>query len=194
MSDVTDNEKLLRALKQHQPAKVRVLLGDDDDKGRDVAVSKGRKRWGAVIAAVTGRAWTRVEMLNGKGEILGYCENTNAAEDVEELTGRKASVRSEAEWATTLAVRTAERMLAFRAEEHRELLKAQSDVMRELTGAVKGLSSIYREQAEAAADVAAMRAEADNGGNLKQLMEAAPAILQALPVLQGMLNGKGSKS
>lgn len=190
MSDVT-NEKLLAALKRHQPSKVRVLLGDDDDTGRDVAVSKGRKRWGPVIAAITGRAWSRVEMLNAKGEILGYCENTNAADDPEELTGRKGAVRSEAEWATTLAVRTAERMLAFRAEEHRELLKAQSEVMRELTGAVKGLAVIYREQAEASADVAAMRAEADNGGDMKQLLEAAPAILQALPVLKEMLNGKG---
>lgn len=180
MSDDTQNTRLLAALRRFQPSKVRVLLGDDDENARDVAVSKGRKRWSAVIGAVTGRAWSRCEFLNGKGEILGYYENTSPADDVEEITGRKAAVKSEAEWAVQLAINTGQKMLAFRAEEHRELLKAQSEVMRELTHAMKGLAALYGEQRDAAAEVASMRAEADNGGgfDIKALLEAGPVLLQ----------------
>lgn len=183
------NTKLLAALRRHQPTRVRVYLGDDEESARDVAVSKGRKRWGAVIAAVNGRGWTRCELMNGKGEVLGYVDNTSAPEEVEELTGRRAGVKSEAEWAVQLALRTGKEMLSHRSEEHKELLKAQGEVLREMTHAMKGLASLYGEQRDAAAEVAALRAEADNGGfDIKGLLEAAPVLIQMAQMARAQAN------
>lgn len=192
MSDEKMNAKLLVELKRHEPAKIVAYSGDDD--ARPIAVPTRRKRWAAVIAAINARSWSRVELQNKAGEMLACVDNTSPAGDVEELDGRAAKVRSEAEWAVSLALKTGRELLAFRSEEHTVLLRAQGEVVRELTQAMKGLAQIYGEQRDAAVDVAAMRAEADNGGDVKALLEAAPTILQVLPVLRDMMNGsKGGK-
>lgn len=182
--------KLLLALKRHCPHVVRAYAGDDD--ARDVAVPQRRRRWSTVIEAIEGRAWTRVELLDKAGRVLGYVENTEAATGVEDFSSSSASAkRSEAEWIVALVVRTNREVLAFRSEEHASLLKAQGDVVRELTSAMRALSQIYGEQRDAAVDAATSRAEAESGGQLKELLEAAPVIMQALPALRDMLNGKG---
>jgi hypothetical protein len=186
------NAKLLRELRRHEPTKVRVYAGDEH---RDVAVPTRRKKWTTVISAINARSWSTCELLNKNGEVLAYVENMSPATDVEELDGRKAGVRSEAEWAVQLAVKTGRDMLAFRSEEHRELLKAQGEVLREMSNAMKGLASLYGEQRDAAADVATMRAEADNRGfDIKGLLEAAPVLIQMAQMARAsQSNGKREK-
>lgn len=190
--DAKTNERLLVLLKRHEPARVRAYTSDEDF--RDIAVPTRRRRWGAVVEAINGRSWTRVEFLNKAGEVLGYCDNTAPAADLEDVSdGRTLKLRSDAEWAVQLALKTGRELLAFRDAEHTALLKAQGDVVRELTGAMRGLATIYGEQRDAAAEVAALRAEAEagDGVDIKGLIAAAPTILQALPFLRDMMNGKG---
>ena len=191
MADAKQAEKLLSALKKHEPFRVRAYAGDDDS--RDIAVPQRRRRWGAVIEAIDARPWSRVEFLDKSGCVLGYCDNTSPAGDLEDVSdSRTLKMRSDAEWAVQLALKTGRELLAFRDAETTALLKAQGDVVRELTSAMRGLAEIYGEQRDAAADVASMRAEADNGGDVvKQLIEAGPVLLQALPALKELLNGKG---
>lgn len=186
------NAKLLRELRRHEPARVRVYSGDDH---RDVAVPTRRKKWTTVISAINARTWSSCELLNKNGEVLGYVENTSPAGDVEDLDGKSSKLRSESEWAVQLALKTGAQMLAYRAEEHRELLKAQGEVMREMTNAMKGLAALYGEQRDAAADVAALRAEAEGGGfDIKGLLEAAPLLVQLARTMRAeQSNGQPKK-
>jgi len=186
-------DKLLASLKRHTPAKVRAYAGDDD--AREIAVPTRRKRWSQVIEAIEARSWTRVELLDKSGAVLGYVDNIEPARELEDLGDSRASkTRSEAEWIVALVIKAQRDAMTFRDAEVSNLLKAQGDVVRELTSAMHGLSSIYRAQVDAASEVAAMQATAaagGDGGQLRELLEAAPTILQAIPVIRGMLNGGG---
>lgn len=183
--------KLLASLKRHNPSRVRAYAGDDD--ARDIAVPTRRRRWSVVIEAIEARSWTRIEMLDKSGAVLGYVENVEPAREMEDLGdgGRIARTRSEAEWIVALVIKAQRDAMTFRDAEVSNLLRAQGDVVRELTSAMHGLSAIYRAQVDAASDVAAMNAEVAHGGNgqMKELLEAAPVIVQMLPVLKSMMKG-----
>lgn len=186
--------RLLSTLKRHAPHKVRVYTSDDD--ARDIAVPTRRRRWASVIEAIEARAWTKCEMLDKSGAVLGYFDNDEQATDVEDFADTKLTkTRSDVEWITSLMFRVHEKALASRDAETVTILRAQGDVVRELTSAMRELSGIYREQREAAEETAAMKAtaEAGEGGTVKELLDAAPLVLQALPMLKQMLNGKSDK-
>lgn len=183
--------KLLAKLRTLAPAKVRAYAGDDDY--RDIAVPTRRKRWSQVIEAIEARSWSRVELLDKGGNVLGYVDNTEAAGTVEDITGAQATgKRSESEWIVNLVVRAQRDAMTFRDAEVKSLLQAQGDVVREMSAAMAGLASIYREQRDAAASVAEMKATAaatPDGFNMKELMDALPVLMQALPLLRGLLAG-----
>lgn len=192
MVAVTD--KLLAALKRHNPAKVRAYSGDDDI--RDIAVPTRRKRWSAVIEVIESRSWSRVELMTRSGEILGVVDNTSPAGDVEDVgaESRAAKTRSEAEWIVQLVVRAQREALTFRDAEVTQLLQAQGAVVRELTNGMQALTAMYQAQVQAAHELATVQAQAASGGDseLKQLLEAAPQLLQALPLIRGLLGGGAS--
>lgn len=187
------SKTLLATLKRHNPAKVRAYTSDDD--ARDIAVPTRRKRWSQVIEAIEARAWVRVELLDKGGAVLAYVENSDQAHDVEELGQSAAMVKGHAEHA--LAVRIVELVLkgqreamAFRDSEVKELLGAHSNVLREMSQGMSQLANMYREQVEAAREVARLQTEASlspEGFDIKSLLEAAPVIVQALPMLRGLL-------
>lgn len=191
----TDNttKKLLASLRNHAPHTVRAYTSDDDF--RNIAVPQRRKRWAQVIEAIEARAWSRVELLDKSGGVLGYVENAEPATTVEELPpGPASKMRHECEWIVALVVKAQRDAMQFRDDEVKSLLSAQGDVVREMVVGMQALSSIYREQRDAASEVAAMQATAaagsgDGAFNMKELVDAAPAILQALPMLRALLTG-----
>ncbi len=196
MNTATDNttKKLLASLRNHAPHRVRAYTSDDEF--RDIAVPQRRKRWAQVIEAIEARAWSRVELLDKSGGVLGYVENAEPATTVEDLPPAQSSkLRHECEWIVQLVVKAQKDAMQFRDDEVKSLLAAQGDVVREMVVGMQALSNIYKEQRDAAADVAAMNATAAAGNgdafNVKELMEAAPAILQALPMLRALLAGGG---
>lgn len=185
-------DRLLATLKRHNPAKVRAYANDDDY--RDIAVPTRRKRWAQVIEAIDARAWSRVELLDKSNAVIAYVDNTSPATDVEEFaltSGGKT--RADAEWIVNLCVRAQREAMAFRDAEVQALLKAQGDVVRELSRAMQELSGIYSEQRRAAVEVAEMRAGAAAGGEWKELLDAAPQLLQMLPYLKQLMGGGESK-
>lgn len=200
-STTTDptTKKLLASLRNHAPSKVRAYAGDDD--WRDIAVPTRRKKWAQVIEAVEARAWTRVELLDKSGAVLGYVDNVEPATAIEELSlspSTASKLRSDSEWIVALALRTGHAMLTSRDAEMVAVLRAQGDVMRELVNGMSGLTSIYAAQRDAASEVAAMQATAaagsgDGSVNVKELLDAAPTILAAIPMLRQLLSG-GSHS
>lgn len=188
--------KLLATLKRHNPSKVRAFAGDDD--ARDIAVPTRRKKWGQVVEAIEARSWTRVELLDKGGAVLAYVDNVEPARELEDITdnGKSSKTRSDAEWIVALAIKAQRDAMTFRDAEVTNLLRAQGDVVRELTGAMHGLAQIFRAQVDVARETEAMKtaaaaeqaaAAAGNGDGFKELLDALPTLLQALPVIRAMI-------
>lgn len=190
MKDQT-RETLLATLKRHNPHKVRAYNGEDD--ARDIAVPQRRRRWASVIEAIEAKPWSRVEMLDKSGAVLGYCDNEGPSRDVEDLAPSFAGIGGQlllGERIAHLCMTSVAKAVAQRDDETKALLAAQRDVVKEMASAVQALGEVYREQtvaAEQAAESRAIAAAASEGGQLKELMEALPVLMQALPLLRGLL-------
>lgn len=193
-------DALLATLKKHNPARVRVYNGDDDT--RDVAVPTRRKKWDQVVRAIDGKAWSRCELLDKSGAVLGYVDNEGPAREVEDIGPSFEGVRGQlllGERIAALCMNSVRTAVAQRDEETRALLTAQREVVtasvqsvREMAAAVQSLGEVYRENVVAAEEAAQARATAEaaaaaGGGQLKELMEALPVIMQAMPALRAML-------
>jgi hypothetical protein len=194
----TDTEsKLLATLKRHAPHVVRVYHGDDH---RDVAVPTRRRKWSQVIEAIEGRAWTSCELRDKAGAVLGYVENDSAASGLEELGedyGGTAGELRLAERIVNIAMRAAREAVASRDRETTQLLAAQGSVVAEMQAGMRAIVEVYREQMVAKQEVAEANTEAAvaaataSQGQLKELMEALPVLVQALPMLKGLLSSGG---
>lgn len=191
----TTAKALLATLRNLAPTKVRAYSSDDEY--RDIAVPTRRRKWAQVITAIDARSWSRVELLDKSGAVLGYVDNGGEATSIEDIEPAPAAVKvkHDAQWIVELAMRTAREALANRDAETVQLLRAQGDVVREMTTAMHGLVQMYQQQVGAAADLAGTRAAAaaaaaagDQGG-VRELMDALPVIMQALPMLRGLLAG-----
>lgn len=187
MAALTD--KLLASLKRHNPSKVRAYAGDDDH--RDIAVPARRRKWGQVIEAIEAVAWTRVELLDKSGAVLGYVENTEPAAELQDLAVSSGAI-PQAQQIVAMCLKAQRDAMHFRDAEVSALLKAQGDVVREMTAGMRALTAMYQEQVQAAERVAELRTVAAQGpekGQVQELMEAMPLILQALPVLRSLISG-----
>jgi len=178
--------QLLATLKRYAPDKLVAVVGD---KERSIAVPNVRKRWERVLSTLNTLAWSRLEMQDKHGALLHTVDNTEPAGELQELpAGRAAELQS----LLTIVLRAQSEAMKFRDAEVQGLLRAQGDVMREVTASVKALTSLHQEQLQAARELGDIEREqveaaAANGDQMKQLMEALPVLLQALPVLRSLL-------
>lgn len=77
-------DKLLHALKDAQPASMRVRL--TDDQLHEVARGAARTPWKNLLSVLEGLPWQTVEMLDKKGALLGApIRNEEAATELENL-------------------------------------------------------------------------------------------------------------
>ena len=182
--------KLLATLKRHNPTKVRAYTSDDEH--RDIAVPTRRRKWAAVISAIQARSWSRVELLDKSSAVLGYVENEEPAGELEQLGGGGGAVK-EAERIMTLVLRAQRDAMDFRDKEVTALLRAQGDVVREMTAGMRALTAMYQEQVQAAEQLAEVRTIAAQGperGQLQELLDAMPALLQLVPMARSLLGGE----
>jgi hypothetical protein len=186
--------KLLSTLKAHNPHKVRAYNGEDDH--RDIAVPQRRRRWAQVLSAIEARPWSRVELMDKSGAVLAYVDNDGAARDPEELAPSFAGVGGQlllGERIAALCMRSVATAVGQRDEEMRALLQAQGSVVKEMAAAVQSIAEVYREQTVAAEEAAESRAAAAaatasaNGGDIQQLLQAMPQLLQLAAVAKQML-------
>jgi hypothetical protein len=184
----TITEKLYERLRKLNPSRVIAIAGDER---REIAVPERRKKWSQVIEAITAAPWHRCELVNKRGEVLGYVDNTAPAAELEDIAVDRK--RSDVQWIVELVVRAQREALAYRDSEVQALLQAQSQVVRELSAGVRDIAALYREQAIAARDLGAMQAGKD-GDIVQQLLEAGPEILKALPLLRSLLSGDAASA
>lgn len=185
-------DKLLATLKRHNPSKVRAYAADDDH--RDIAVPTRRKKWAQVVETINALSWVRVELLDKSGSVLAYVENTDPPAGLEDLDARAGTGHELrlAERICSLVLKGQRDAMSFRDAEVSALLKAQGDVVREMTAGMRALTAMYQEQVVASEQLAETRAAAavqPEQGQLKELMDALPTILQLLPVLRGLAAG-----
>jgi hypothetical protein len=188
------NDRLLRKLRQLAPHKVRVL--DGSDTARDVAVPHGRKRWSAVLEVIEAMPWVRCELMDKTGAILGYVDNDAAATELEDLASGTPSGAAEKKWFLDTMIKAQREALTWRDKEHTETLAAMREILQVNAHATRELVELFRVQRDVSADIAAMRAAAENGDDMDKIvkiLEASPKLMQMLgPMLMG-LRGKVAK-
>lgn len=202
MKTTPDTEsKLLATLRRVAPARVIAFNGDTDDDAREISVPKVRKRWSRVADVLAGTAWSRLELLDAKGALLGRFDNTEPAGQLEDLSGNRTGELHPRDVAMTrtlldMMLKAQATVLQNRDAELTRLMAAQSTVVEQLVAGMRELQAMYQQQVMVASDVAALQAQAEagNGGAFKELLEAAPQLVQALPLIRGMLQGSPAQA
>lgn len=185
--------RLLAALRRCAPVKVRVY--DAQDESRDVAVPTRRKRWSQVVETIEARPWVRVEMLDKAGAVLGYVENDGPAEELEDLGGgeSRGGVFRERMF-LELMIKAQTTALQYRDKEHTTLLQNVSVILQTNANVMQETIAMMRLQRDEAMAVAQLRAEAENGGDIGEivkLIEASPKLMQSFgPLLAAFLRPK----
>lgn len=179
-------DKLLSKLRSLAPHRVRVY--DNSDDPREVAVPERRKRWSHVIETIEARPWVRCELLDKKGGVLGYVENDAAANELEELGGGGPGGTAQQRWFLEMMIKAQTVALTYRDKEHAALLEGMREMMSVQTQSIRELINIFAIQRDVATEIAAMKAAADAGGDMDQiikLIEASPQLMQSIgPLLQ----------
>jgi hypothetical protein len=196
---MTPADKLEATLKRHNPSRVVVYTSDDD--GTQISIPGGRnRRWKHVTATIETRfksTWSRVEMLDKGGALLGTCENTAPADDLEDLVASGKSVPAQVERLLAIVLKAQRDALAMRNDENQAMLRAFPEVVRELTTSVKSLSAVHQAQRDAERELAKLQLEAaatPEPDQLQQILEAVPVIAQAMPFLKQLITGSSPVS
>lgn len=138
----TVDQQFSAAARRHGDAVYHVRVFQNDDAIRDLPVLRKKKRWDAVRLVLDKLAWTSIEMLDkGKGT-LARIDNEGPAEHVEDITGAQATREDRL---LNLLLRAQREALTFRDAETTAALKANVDVMREMSTSVATLAGLYRE-------------------------------------------------
>lgn len=180
---------LLGKLRKLNPFKVIVYNGDES---RVVAVPQRRRRWPQVLEAIESSPWSRVVLQNKSGEDLGYVDGEAVPEEESVAVARSGGgATAEAIAIVELVLKGQRAAMEYRDKELTTLLRAQGEVVRELTSGMRALQEIYRAQVDAAMEVSAMQTEAAmGGGDMQKLLEAAPALIPVIPHLRSLFAQK----
>lgn len=174
-------ESLINEIKKCAPVKLSVYCGDDSP--REVAVPNTRNRYHRVEQVVGAFAWTRVELLDKSGSIIGVVENSDRAQSSLAIAPAFDAECARDERILNVMLRAQQVALSHRESETKEALRASTEIVRTLTDSFKQLAMLHREQLSAAVEAAESRIEAQTSSEMSQLLEAAPQILQVLPAL-----------
>lgn len=181
----------LTKIKGVNPAIVRVYNGDDDY--RDVTVQAVRNRWSRLANTLASLPWSKYELLDKKGGLVGIVENGAAAGDLEDIgQSPTGGLALQTRLNLELMLRAQREALTYRDKEVTAMLVGMKDVLTVMTQAMSATQAMYQSQVEAAHVIA----QANAGGDIEQivkLVEASPKLLATLaPIVGRMLGGGGS--
>lgn len=156
-------DPLQHLCRRHQPAGLRVQMASGEQ--RELKPSgTGARRWRAVLDALERLDWHTLELIDGKGALLGVYDNP-AVEAAPEPASDDALDRMLQRM--TAAQREA---LTWQDKGVRAALDTCVAVMRELSTAVSTLSRVHQMQLEAAMQLSAETGEALPGAKLLEQM------------------------
>ena len=182
MSEI-DIENFRAALIKLGPVRVQPYRGDE--KLREIPVPTGKKRWQAVLTVVSKLDWTRCELLDRSGGLIGLVEaqEREQAPSLGELDGREAQLLA-------ILIKAQQSALANRTAETQAALTACTTAVRMLTEAVGALANVQRmtldvqaQAYQAAAQIQQPGPEGSEEGGMmstKLLEQMAPMILAKL--------------
>jgi hypothetical protein len=196
MADV--DTQVLAKLKAARPDRVRAY--DRDGDARDIAVSKGsRKKWHAVQAVLADLAWTRLELLDPKGSLVGVVDRPDDAGDLEDLQPDREVAKASGLLALMLraqevALNAQHRGIAKALDTNTELLRlvaTRLEVMeRQAVQHLEQQQSLAREMVDQMLDAAATAAA---GGGGDEEGQSGRAIIGVLPAVIKALKGGDGK-
>lgn len=183
------DDDTLNQIKAVNPTTIRVYNGDDDY--RDVAVQAVRNRWSRVTKTLAALPWSRYELLDKKGGLVGVVENGTLAGEPEALAPSPGNQSVQVRAMMELMLKAQREALTFRDKETSALLSGVVQVMDVM---MKGLQAT-QQMMQAQVDAAHVLAQAQAGGDMDQivkLVEASPKLLTMLAPLIGKALGSGS--
>lgn len=185
--------KLLQALRRLAPHSVRVF--DGSDEYRDVAVPTRRKRWSQVIDTIDARPWLRCELRAKGGSVLGYVEREEReAGELEDLPSKMPPEAQHMRWYLDMMLRAQTMALTMVNREHAAMFAAMQGILEVQTQATREVIELMRQQRDAAAEIATIRATAAQDDGLDQILkiiEASPKLMQQVgPLLAGLMGSR----
>lgn len=185
--------KLLQALRRLAPHVVRVF--DSSDEYRDVAVPTRRKRWTQVIETIEARPWVRCELRAKGGAVLGYVEQREDREATElEDLSRMPPQAQHMRWYLDMMLRAQTAALSHSQKEHAAMFASMQGILEVQTNATRELIELMKQQRDAAAEIATIRASAAQDDGLDQILkiiEASPKLMQQVgPLLAGLMGSR----
>jgi hypothetical protein len=195
MEETTDpvRGKLLQALRRLAPHTVRVY--DSSDEHRDIAVPTRRKRWTQVIETIEARPWLRCELRAKGGAVLGYVEQREEPEGDDLLPNVPIPEHAQhMRWYLDLMLRAQTMALQMVGKEHAAMFGAMQGILEVQTQATREIVELMRQQRDAAAELATIRATANADDGLDQILkilEASPKLMQQFgPLLAGLMGSR----
>lgn len=198
----TELETVRAELVRHMPHRVRAYRGEV--LLNEVPVPPGRKRWAAVLAVIARIDWTRLELVDRSGGLLGICERAEGmvADDDQ---GDDGAIAKEASQHAARDARLLELMLRAqqvaldnRQTETQVAINACTSSVRILTDAVAALAQVHRMTLDTQARAFAAAVESETPEALesnKMFAQMAPMILGRMlapsppPVVESKPNG-----
>jgi hypothetical protein len=164
---------------------------------KTVPLRSGRNKVSLTIQVIEKLAWSRIELVDRREGLLQVVDNDSPPADLEEL-GTGQAARDER--LLNLMLRAQKVALDYRLEETRVMGRAMVEAMSAVSQSVTMLASVYKEQAELAAEIGAaeatlaakereaeVAAERGKGSDLDDVFKAAIAqkLLGGEPTPQG---------
>jgi hypothetical protein len=181
---------LLAKLRSLAPVSVRAY--DGAGEVREIAVPGGRKRWSAVTATIEARPWTRVDLLDKAGRVLGHHDNDAPPEGIEDISTPPSMLQPK--WFLELVLRAQDVALGHRQKEFTAILNGVHQILALQAGMMTEQIEWMRSQRDEAVEMERSRAavapvtgEDDGLGEMLKLIEASPKLMEGVGPLLSLL-------
>lgn len=182
-------DQMIAKLRQLSPHRVRVY--QDADNYKDVAVPQRRKRWAQVVATIETLQWVRCELLDKSGALLGAIDNS--ATELETIPTEPGGGVIANRWFLEMMIRAQTVALTYRDKEHVAILQTMRELLDLNMQNTRDMHALMRMQRDESMELARIRAAAEQGSDIDQivkLVEASPQIMQALGPVLALLTRK----
>ena len=174
-------------------APVSVNAYDGAGEMRAIAVPGGRKRWSAVMSTIEARPWTRVDLLDKSGRVLGHHDNDAPPDGIEDISGPAPLQMMQPKWFLELVLRAQDMALSHRQKEFTAIFAGMHQILGLQAEMMQEQIAWMRSQRDEAVELERARMQAipppseDDTGELLKLLEASPKLMESLGPLLALV-------